>query len=394
MRQFFPFFFVVAVILAACASPAPTAVSSLPDATALHVTTATSAPTASGTAPPTATIESPTDQPTLQPTNLPTLTSNPLPTQAPAQLIQLMEGGCCPSPGWSVDSENILFIDKPNADAPTGIYRVNLNAPNKSEMWSERVAFYTRDFDYAQIPEQAGTRLIRVKDGKELRVKNGGRQVQFSPDRTRIVWTETRDTFPIENRVSNIFSAPIDFDGKGISEAERVAQVLRGGVSGWLDNNRLLLNGRLSRDTEDSTTFVYDLATDKQTEIFTAERSRLTTPSRTGEWLAYVIVNDKDAARNGLWVERTDGTDAKKVDLFGAAQWRDGTHLVIASFEMNAPTHSFYEYDVETGETRRLTPPSQPFKIASGDWAISPDGNKIVFVNAADNNLWVWKFIE
>jgi Tol biopolymer transport system component len=61
---------------------------------------------------------------------------------------------------------------------------------------------------------------------------------------------------------------------------------------------------------------------------------------------------------------------------------------------MNTPSHAFYEFNVETGESRRLTPPDQPFKIASGDWSLSPDGNKIVFANAADNNIWVWQFDE
>lgn len=311
-----------------------------------------------------------------------------------------MADACCASPGWYSDSKTILFIDKPTADAPTGLYAVNINAPLTGALWSERIAFYTREFDYAQIPEPAGTRLIRLKpfsgesDGNEIRVRNGGRSVSFSPDRTRIVWTETRETFPIENRVSNIMLAPVDFDGAGIGEAERITQVLRGGVSGWIDNNRLLINGRLSRDTQDSTTFVYDLTTNKQTVIFTAERSRLTTVSRDGSWIAYVITNDPDAARSGLWVIRSDGTDAKQVKLFGAAQWRDASHLIIAPFEINAPSHSFYEYDAESGETRRLTPADKPFKIASGDWAVSPDGEKIVFVNAADNNLWLWKFAK
>lgn len=335
--------------------------------------------------------------PTLpRPTAAPTLTPSPVPspTPVPAQLVRLLDGGCCASPGWYSDSQTVLFIDKPAADAPVGLYKVDINAPQESELWSERIAFYTREFDYAQIPEQAGTRIIRVSDGKELRVRNGGRQVSFSPDRTRVVWTETRETFPIENRVSNIMLAPVDFDGAGVGEAKRVTQVLRGGVSGWLDDNRLLMNGRLSRDTEESTTLVYDLTSGEQTVVFTAERSRLTSVSRDGSWIAYVIVNDKDATRNGLWVSHTDGTSLKKVDLFGAAQWRDGARLIIAPFEMNAPTHAFYEYNAETGETRRLTPASQPFKIASGDWSVSPDGNKIVFVNAADNNLWLWKLPE
>jgi Tol biopolymer transport system component len=303
------------------------------------------------------------------------------------------------SPSWYSDSQTILYIDKPNANAPAGIYSVNINAPEKTALWNKLIAFYTRQFDYAQIPERAGTRLIRMSDGKEIRVPNGGRDVSFSPDRTRVVWTETRDTFPIEDRVSNIMLATIDFDAEGpvtatVGTPERVTQFLRGGVSSWLDNNRLLMNGRLSKDTEDSTTFVYDLTTGKQTNLFSGERARLAGVSRNGTWLAYTNVNDTDAARNGLWVIRTDGTGSKQLKMYGPIQWRDDTHLVIAPFEIGAPTHVFYDYNVETDETRRLTPASQPFKIADGDWAVSPDGNKIVFVNAKDNNLWVWRLGE
>ncbi len=403
MRQLIFLLFIL--LFAACAAPAPAAT---PTNTANPPTLAQTRAPAQTTAPPpgnaqsqnivaTATLpptQRPTARPPLPPSDTPAPTPLPSPTRASAQLIQLMDGACCSSPGWFSDSETILFIDKPNADAPTGMYAVNLNAPMQSKLWNERIAFYTREFDYAQIPEAAGTRLIRTTDGKEIRIKNGGRTVTFSPDRTRVVWTETRETFPIENRVSSIMLAPIDFDGTGVGEAERVLQILRGGVSGWLDNHRLLVNGRLARDTEDSTTFVYDLDTGKQTVMFTAERSRLTTISRGGTWLAFVIVNDKDATRDGLWVIRTDGTNAKKLELFGAAQWRNDTHLIIAPFALNAPTHAFYDYDVETGATQRLTPATQPFKITSGDWAVSPDGQKIVFVNAADNNLWLWKFSE
>ncbi len=395
MRQSFFAFFGFILVATACASPTsntPTPLANAPTSATTNTRVASNIVTAQPTLQATD-VPQPPDQPTTRPTDIPTATPIPSPTRVPAQLIQLLSDTCCASPSWYSDSETILFIDKPNADARTGLYAVRIDEPNKSELWNDRIAFYTREFDYAQIPEQAGTRLIRTRDGKEIRVRNGGRQVQFSPDRTRILWTETRETFPIENRLTNVMLAPIDFDGQGVGEAQRVTQVLRGGAS-WLDNNRLLMNRRLSRESNESMTYVFDMTTNAETEIFTAERSRLTTVSRNGSWIAYVIVNDKDVARNGLWVERTDGTDEKKVELFGAAQWRDGSRLFIAPFEMNAPTHAFHEYNAETGETRRLTPPSAPFKIASGDWSVSPDGNKIVFVNAADNNLWLWKFSD
>jgi hypothetical protein len=42
------------------------------------------------------------------------------------------------------------------------------------------------------------------------------------------------------------------------------------------------------------------------------------------------------------------------------------------------------------GAARALTDPRFiPFRIAAGDWALSPDGNRIAFVSAADRNLWL-----
>lgn len=402
MRQSFLAILLLALFITACGMPLPT-----PTPTASPSSTATATRAMTTTAPtpaPTATsrpTDPPTARPVEQPTDLPTLTPSPVPTNTPvpAQLLQLMTGGCCDSPDWYSDSETILYIDKPNANAPTGIYSVKTTAPEKTALWNKLVAFYTSDFAYAQVPESAGTRLIRIADGKEIRVPNGGRRVSFSPDRTRVVWSETRDTYPIEDRVSNIMLSNIDFDAEGpltatVSTPEPVTQFLRGGVSGWLDNHRLLLSGRLSLETEDNTTFVYDLDTGKRTILFSGERMRLTGISRAATWLSYTDVDDPDPTRSGLWVIRPDGTGNKKLSMYGSAQWRNDSHLLIVPFDVGASTHAFYDYNVETDETRRVTPPSRPFKIGDGDWAVSPDGSKVVFVNAKDNNLWLWKLPE
>lgn len=389
MRQSF-FLFFIFFLSAACAAPAPMPTPPAPTAAPRPTLLAQST-----IARPTETrvINAPTSSaaltttPNASPTNRPTDEPTPEPTATPAlaRFTQLMDGGCCVNPGWLPDSQSIVFIDKPQANAPVGMYRVDLSKPNASVLWSERIAFYTRDFEYAQIPEPAGTRLIRASDGQEWRIKNGGRSVQISPDRTRIVWTETRETFPLENRVSNIMLANLDG-----SDAKPILQVLRGGVSSWLDENRLLVNGRASRESFDTTLFVYDLRDESRVEIARAERIRLTAPSPDGNWIAYALTNEPNAERSGLWLARADGTQTRKLDFFGPVQWRDATHLIYAPFEMDA-AHAFFEYDVETDESRRLTPPDQPFTIASGDWSVSPDGKKIVLVNAADNNLWFWQ---
>lgn len=370
----------------------PTA-TGLPSAAAPQTAPAT---IASGTALTTETAPAGSPSSTTVPSETATLPPPITPVASSAQagssatLTQLTAGGCCPQPFWSSDSNAVLYLDKPTASSPTGYYRVPIDGAGipAPELWSDRIAFYTNDLKFAIIPEAAGTRVIRLSDNKEFRIRNGGRQVQISPDGTRVVWVETRDTFPIENRVSNVMLANLDGSDPG-----RIMQMLRGGVTGWLDDHRLLMNGRLSRETEKSTLFVYDLTTGARTDLVTAERMRTTQPSPDGRWLLYSIVNDPDPALNGMWVVRMDGTQRKKLDLFGAVQWRDGSRFVYVPLEFGAPSHAFYEYDAATGGARRLTPTEGPaFKIGNGDWDVSPDGNKIVFVNAADNNLWLWRF--
>ena len=50
--------------------------------------------------------------------------------------------------------------------------------------------------------------------------------------------------------------------------------------------------------------------------------------------------------------------------------------------------HELWELDVNTGETRRLTDPDvTPFKIANGDWAVSPDGRHVAFGEPGSQHL-------
>jgi Tol biopolymer transport system component len=53
-----------------------------------------------------------------------------------------------------------------------------------------------------------------------------------------------------------------------------------------------------------------------------------------------------------------------------------------------AISHELWELDANTGETRRLTNPDvTPFKIANGDWAVSPDGQHVAFGEPRSQHL-------
>ena len=51
--------------------------------------------------------------------------------------------------------------------------------------------------------------------------------------------------------------------------------------------------------------------------------------SNEGTWVSYFISFNADDKRNGIWVQRTDGSGARQLDLWGAYQWRDDSHLLV-----------------------------------------------------------------
>ena len=64
--------------------------------------------------------------------------------------------------------------------------------------------------------------------------------------------------------------------------------------------------------------------------------------------------------------------------------------MVIVPFEPEAEYHAFWQVDAATGDVRPLTDPAlTPFKIANGDWQLSPDGRYVAYVESGDRNIWV-----
>lgn len=107
--------------------------------------------------------------------------------------------------------------------------------------------------------------------------------------------------------------------------------------------------------------------------------------SPDGKYIACYVAFDKPE-RSGPWLMARDG-QKKKLPFFGSYQWRDANRLVYIALEPGIQTHVLREYNVETGQTRNLLDLGS--KVSNGDWLVSPDGSRVVFVNAKDRNLWV-----
>ena len=346
---------------------------------------ATLPPTGAPTLSPTATVKvAPTTAPTRAPSPTPTITPTP-----PPQLIQLTTDGCCVNPGWSPDSKQVLFIDKPTADAEVGYYAIDANGSASAPQFSGRVGLYSPDRSLAAFAEGAHTVVERLSTGESWIMPNNGQAVEFAPNNKRVAWESEAISGPYDQRPNEIYVA--DFDGQN---AERVTRVYGGGLVGWLPNsNGLLFLGRPSLDTRDRTLTVLDLKNNTAADLVMAERLAGISPSNGGTWVAYFISFNEDDTRNGIWVQRADGGDARKLDQWGAYQWRDDAHLLLIPMRpATDQPFELWEIDAATGASRLLTEAATtPLTILNGDWRVSPDGQSIVFVNSLDRNLWVLK---
>jgi Tol biopolymer transport system component len=351
----------------------------------------------------------PSPSPRLQPTSIPTATPTPTlsPTFTPPptpSLRQLTTGGCCTQPFWSPDSKQVLYIDQPAPDAPLGIWGQDIARPeHEPELITEHIAFYTADLTLRIELDEDTTTIERLPVPlteadtqseaplESWTVPAGGRRISISPGQTRIAWQVSNPDLPPERQITQVWVANLDG-----TEAEAVATLPRGGVGGWVSDDMLLVSSRESLQSREQILYTLSLSDGRLTELVRAERLRGGLVSPDGTWLAYYIALNEDPTQNGLWLVRTDGTEQRKLDrnLFGAYQWRDSNRLLIIPFQPEAAAHEIWEFNVETEKHCRLTDPAvTPFKIANGDWTISPDGEYVVFVESRDRNIWVLELV-
>jgi hypothetical protein len=92
-----------------------------------------------------------------------------------------------------------------------------------------------------------------------------------------------------------------------------------------------------------------------------------------------------------VYVQDTEpGALARKLPFFGAHQWRDDDSLYVLSYDMTADVHALGYMDVITGVFRWLTDPAAlPIRVANGEWSVSPDGARILYVDPADYGLYL-----
>lgn len=323
------------------------------------------------------------------PTPIPPVTPTPAPTPAP-QLVQLSQGRCCVQPFFSPNGQYVFFIDKPTADAIAGIYGIDLNKPlSEPSLIYGTIGFRNADWSIVATMEGEVARFVNESSGANWIVDTGGNWPHYSPDGSQILWAATDREGPYDRRQTDIWLANLDG-----SKPRLVVSLLGGNFAGWLpDSQRMALLTRDNPAGEERTLFIYDAVNEQRVDLVREKRIRGIEISPGGGWIAYFIAFTDNPEGNGLWIASSDGAIRRRLNVpaFGAYHWRDdNTLLYIPMRATAAESMQLWEIDVSANTGRPLTEgDSIYFSISNGDWEVSPDGRQVIFVNSADQNIWL-----
>ena len=316
-----------------------------------------------------------------QPTS--TLPPSPSPTPTPT-IRQLTSGGCCVEPFWSPEGKQVLFIDRPAQDMPSGIWGIDAQG-GEPQFITNQLGIFSDDMLLRAYPENGGTFVQDLSTGEIWRIPNGGRAVSFAPDNTWLAWTAGQTGPPFDTAQREVWISRVDG-----SEAQQVFGGTRAGFGGWFPDGRMLVSGLVGDGSREQALWILTLGgQEDMVELARGNRVREIRISPSGEWVAYVVTFSADPAQDGFWLVNTITVEQRRLDVFGGYKWRDEQNLLVIPLDFEQPINQLLQVEASTGQVRALTEPGvTPFKIANGDWRVSPGGDEIIFVSAEDRNIW------
>ena len=308
-------------------------------------------------------------------------TPTPLGTQS---LTRITSPECCALVGWSADSRSILVLTQTAPDQVAQVRAIPV-AGGKEEVAWKRPAAFSPDGSLAIELDGEAVRVTRRDSGSSWTIANGGRELRFAPDGTRVAW---------EVVSSGITHPDVREHGLWVAEvtgakARKVATTIGGGLVGWAQGGQALIaTGRLQPNGQEG---IWSIGLDGSEPrlIHQVYRPRDPLLSPGGEWIAFHVAFTGDAGQNGLWIVRVDGSALSKITPFGAYRWRAAGRLLLIPLTTDqAPT--LFEVDASAGRAVQITDPAlTSLPIANGDWLVSPDGSQVAFTSWADRAIWV-----
>jgi hypothetical protein len=292
----------------------------------------------------------------------------------------ISSAGCCVSPFWNKDSSRVLFIDKPNAD-PAAIYGIDASNPSTPQREFSQVVRLSLSEQFA-ILNGTNTMLERLATGE--RVSIPATSVLFSPSEKQVAWTVSGQSARFDTVQTTVFVANLSLEPKfRLSNTRAVAVLYGGGLSGWLGEQALLLNGKQKAATRDRDLMQLDLKTKNLKTFSSALNFRGLSVSPNGQNVLYYVAFDSQT-KNGLFALNTRTGQKQKLPWFGSYRFRDASRVVFIPMQ-SSQTHVLLEWDLRTGKQRKLA--DLQSKVAGDDWQLSPNGSSVVFVSGSRINV-------
>jgi len=372
-------------------------VSCMPNGSGTPETTATRSPTTAPTELPRLELvitpgELPVDldsnvvESTIEPTVQPETSQKQ--TAAPS-LRQLTRDGCCTEHFWSTDGQRIFYIDRPSMEAPSGLWGVDLLG-GEPQFVSDKLGIYSADMNLRAFPSNGRTIVERLDTKEQWVIPNEGRAVSFSPNGDWIAWTAGGSDPPFDRATRQVWVSRTDG-----TEARQVFEAVRGGFGGWFPDGRLLVSGLVGEAGTEQAYWAMEIAQSNDgqgvmVELGRGGRLREAKISPDGSWLAYLASFSQDPNEDGIWLADTHSGEKRRLEVFGGYHWRDDNRLLVVPLDLSQPLHQLLQVQVDSGQVETLTDPAiTPFKIANGDWSVSPLGDQVAFLSAEDSNIWL-----
>jgi Tol biopolymer transport system component len=230
-------------------------------------------------------------------------------------------------------------------------------------------------------------RITRLADGAVWDLYLDGSYPAVSPDGTRLLWEVLSGEIVPGSSQPGLAVWVSNLDGS----LPRRVHTQAGGWSMWLDAHRLLLVKRIPFMAE-TQLYILDIDDPAVTPVllgaFDNVHGLQVAPG--GGTLAFYLTFQENPDDSGVYVLVTQpGAAPRKLEFFGSYRWRDDQSLYTLSYDIEQDVHTLGYIDISQGTLRTLTDPEEiPLRIANGEWSVSPDGTRIVYVDPADYGLY------
>lgn len=326
------------------------------------------------------------------PTNpLPMRPHTPLPEDAAFDLRRVGYDSCCWQRWWHPTNADTFYVIDGQAGQRAGVFEWSAAAGTMLNVVSEAPpAVMSPDYAYQVFNNGGQTVLRRVSDGGEVAVNTQGATPGLSLDSSQLMWV-VRGGNSVPGQ-----QAPPSTIWVSSSDGSNARQIVSepGASAQWLDAHRLLLN--LPQPGRINTLAVYDTRDDSRFDLGTWTNLRGLSVAPGGQRLLFMLTFQEDTAQNGIWaMEIAPGAVPQPMPWFGGWRWRDSESVYYLPLDAASPYHTLAYYHIPSGDNRILvTPEQQAFTIMNGDWDVSADGRRLLFMNATDNNMWLLEMTD